>query len=1274
MHGTPLNRKVLFSLTAATLLSGALLLPLQTRAATIYISGTISTSTTLTSANVYIIEGATISSGTVITVQSGTVVKFIPGANLDIAAGGNLVINGTSTSKVYLTSLNDNSVGGTIASSTGNPAPGDWLAIENEGSSTITDAVIRYGGAEFGSFHFSGDVLVDGGTMSISGSQISSSSNEGVFILGGTTEITSSTISNNTIDGVGMLQGESVLITASATITSSTISNNVGFAIDEQDASGTLQVTGSTLSGNGTSTAGGEGGAGFIDMSGGINFIHSGNTASGIDSGFEITGTTVTSTVWNKDLTYIPANLVIASQTTLTVNHGVVIKPLGLELTTIEGSLNVQGTSTDPVYVTSLNDNSVGSTTSGSSTSTPALGDWATILSEGTSTITNAIMRYGGGTVGGYSSGGNVIMDGGSVTISNSQLASSSHEGIYFVAGSATITSSTMSNNDEDGIGVDAGLGSTVTASATITNSVLSNNGQDGVYEFNATGTAISITSSTISNNGAQGIYESNSSGNFLLTSSTFYANNASGSSFGDGYFDLDSVAFTPSGNIDTTTSTGVGYRGFFIVGSPSTSSTWSNGGLPYVIDGPLTIPSSTTLTINSGTVIKFLNDSALLENQGTLNVSGTSTNPVYFTSFNDNSIYPGTNGTTTSDPLPGDWATIQTDSGSATTLTNAVIRYGGGGSSMYNFANLNVLGGNLTVLNSELSSSSDYAIYNDGGSTAIESSEIFNNLYGVSVATGTLGVVNSSIYDNSSDGVSNSTNVTSSAYAENNYWGAASGPYNASGNASGTGNPVSNYVDFSHWLTSWSSSTNPTPYATNLTQYGVDGITPIPDNTTTTQSTVVFSATLQSSGTSALQLQVEVTTSTAFKNVATVTSAFVSSGSTTTATAPGTPESSSDGNYHWQYRVVASSTGNASLWQSFSPNPVDFTMRTVPEYTQQTSTFPSLASTTSWYNQSYDNSSSTIAAEGCAITSAVMDLRYLGITTDVSGTDVNPGTINSWLEANGGYDVDEDLKWNDVPFYAETAGGQLTISTSVVIATGTWNTLSSTVNSYLSETTTNPVILYEPNAPNGAATTTHFVVATGFATSKGTSTYTIRDSLWYNTKYLNQATGTAWVNNYNNTYNDIFVLLPEPGYGGLASSFGGSNSVNDHAPLSDLFNVYSIANPDGLLLTDSSGRRTGEDPKTGVIYQEIPNTTYIPQPHGIQLTFTSPPAGQYTIQIIGNHVGQYRFGMSVNNGIRFAQAPAYTGSIQPGQVITYSQNYDPSNLISSQNVATSTN
>jgi hypothetical protein len=56
-------------------------------------------------------------------------------------------------------------------------------------------------------------------------------------------------------------------------------------------------------------------------------------------------------------------------------------------------------------------------------------------------------------------------------------------------------------------------------------------------------------------------------------------------------------------------------------------------------------------------------------------------------------------------------------------------------------------------------------------------------------------------IHDNSY-GVLNTT--SDPITAEYNYWGDPSGPYNTTSNPTGTGNPVTDNVDFTHWLSSW--------------------------------------------------------------------------------------------------------------------------------------------------------------------------------------------------------------------------------------------------------------------------------------------------------------------------------------------------------------------------------------------------------------------------------------------------------------------------------------
>jgi hypothetical protein len=98
--------------------------------------------------------------------------------------------------------------------------------------------------------------------------------------------------------------------------------------------------------------------------------------------------------------------------------------------------------------------------------------------------------------------------------------------------------------------------------------------------------------------------------------------------------------------------------------------------------------------------------------------------------------------------------------------------------------------------------------------------------------------------------------------------------------------------------------------------QYKSDATTTIPEGGTTNEGEVVFGATLNSMGTSTLQLQVEATTSPNFSDIPNVTSSIsVSSGTWATTTFFG-----ANGSYHWQARVK-DANGATSTWQLFGPN-----------------------------------------------------------------------------------------------------------------------------------------------------------------------------------------------------------------------------------------------------------------------------------------------------------------------------------------------------------------
>ena len=93
-----------------------------------------------------------------------------------------------------------------------------------------------------------------------------------------------------------------------------------------------------------------------------------------------------------------------------------------------------------------------------------------------------------------------------------------------------------------------------------------------------------------------------------------------------------------------------------YLSGTLSTSQTLTKQNNPYILSGTVIVPAGKTLTINPGTVVKA-KPGATLQVVGTLTSVGTSSEPVPFTSFKDDSLWGDTNddGNATS-PAPADW------------------------------------------------------------------------------------------------------------------------------------------------------------------------------------------------------------------------------------------------------------------------------------------------------------------------------------------------------------------------------------------------------------------------------------------------------------------------------------------------------------------------------------------------------------------------------------------------------------------------------------------
>jgi hypothetical protein len=156
-----------------------------------------------------------------------------------------------------------------------------------------------------------------------------------------------------------------------------------------------------------------------------------------------------------------------------------------------------------------------------------------------------------------------------------------------------------------------------------------------------------------------------------------------------------------------TTSTTGCSRGPQHVSGALTGDTSWATNECVslYVLDGDVTVPSGSTLTVAPGTIVKIASGTLIVE--GSLVAAGTAGSPVLFTSLRDDSIGGDANGDGTStQPTPGDWNGISTSGpGSSVSLDHVGIRYGYNG--------VNVPGARSAVItNSIVEHSSNVGIY----------------------------------------------------------------------------------------------------------------------------------------------------------------------------------------------------------------------------------------------------------------------------------------------------------------------------------------------------------------------------------------------------------------------------------------------------------------------------------------------------------------------------------------------------------------------------------
>ncbi|GAB4362793.1 MAG: hypothetical protein Kow00128_02910 [Deltaproteobacteria bacterium] len=266
------------------------------------------------------------------------------------------------------------------------------------------------------------------------------------------------------------------------------------------------------------------------------------------------------------------------------------------------------------------------------------------------------------------------------------------------------------------------------------------------------------------------------------------------------------------------------------------------------------------------------------------------------------------------------------------------------------------------------------------------------------------------------------------------------------------------------------------------------------------------------------------------------------------------------------------------------------------------------------WASDEYDGTPpiDNVAKKGCAITSAVMVLRKLGIdnvcydnTTYVPCSDnvafnnpanwhdVNPGTLNEWASKNDdAYDGTGGFIFKSAERYSNKR-----VKYSVEPSRN-----DDVLNSLLGKNI--PAILRVKSAP------WHFVVATGQKETGASPNWFLHDPGYFEVDDLRDR-------GRNGIYYGMRIYRP-------------STPDANHGSIE-----IRLGSPAEILVIDPSGRRTGYDSSSGSDLHEIPSSAYFldgidddlsgeTEPEVRTLFIDEPIDGLYRIQVIGTGTGEF--------------------------------------------------
>lgn len=294
------------------------------------------------------------------------------------------------------------------------------------------------------------------------------------------------------------------------------------------------------------------------------------------------------------------------------------------------------------------------------------------------------------------------------------------------------------------------------------------------------------------------------------------------------------------------------------------------------------------------------------------------------------------------------------------------------------------------------------------------------------------------------------------------------------------------------------------------------------------------------------------------------------------------------------------------------------------------------------WGPTQYDNDvGKTMAQKGAATTALAM---AADIANGGAGAFVDPGTLNTLMETDLGYDSNHNVLWRQVAQGLNFEWIGVNVSTPADLAAS----LQTSDQAIVLAVPSISGCIVQGNSPMG-----HYVLATS-ETSDGQGGYIIG---------INDP-GCA-----SHTTLDAYPVFQSRGY---FLNPQNTQSGQQSAPAADESTLtFSGSSSIEIAVLDSNGRRTGFSHQGDKF--EIPESYYYrdsitdadtgqdPTPVSHYLGFNSPPAATYTLLVTGLTSGDFSvnvYGYATDGS---SETPVkVTGTVNAGQTIAYSVTYSP--------------